>query len=64
MAGMGGNVTVRTVSGAVEGVVVNGGSPPFALSSVSGRVECNIPPGNDGSFAASTTSGAIRVSRQ
>ena len=64
MAGTGGNVTVRTVSGAVEGVVVNGGSPSFALSSVSGRVECNIPSGNDGSFAASTTSGAIRVSRQ
>ncbi len=64
MAGTGGNITVRTVSGAVEGVLVNGGSPSFALSSVSGRVECNIPSGNDGSFAASTTSGAIRVSRQ
>ena len=62
--GSGSHVTVRTMSGAVEGLVVNGGSPSIALSSISGKVECSVASGHDGSIEVSTTSGAIRVSRR
>lgn len=64
MAGAGSHVSVRTVSGTVEGLVVNGGTPSIALSSVSGHVECDMPSGNDGSIEVSTTSGAIRIRRR